>query len=103
MIIRIVKMTFQPEKVKAFQEIFDNSQALILAMRGCQHLELWRQTASGNILFTYSHWNSEADLDHYRYSELFKTTWARTKVLFSAKAEAWSVEQVTTAGEPDTE
>ena len=93
MIIRIVKMTFLPEKVNDFIEVFNESKQLIRAFEGCNHLELLNDVNSTNIFFTYSYRDTEEDLNNYRHSELFKSVWAKTKVLFAAKTEAWSVEQ----------
>jgi heme-degrading monooxygenase HmoA len=93
MIIRIVKMTFEPEKITTFLEVFNSSKKLIRNMKGCTHLELLNDINSSNIFFTYSYWQSEGDLNNYRDSELFSSVWSKTKILFSAKAEAWSVEQ----------
>lgn len=93
MIIRIVKMNFKPEKVNEFLKIFDESKELIRNMTGCSHLELLNDVNEKNIFFTYSYWNSESDLNNYRNSEVFASVWAKTKILFIAKAEAWSVEQ----------
>jgi heme-degrading monooxygenase HmoA len=55
-------------------------------------MELLRNIAAPNVLFTLSMWENELALDTYRQSELFKDTWAKTKVLFLEKAEAWSTE-----------
>jgi heme oxygenase (mycobilin-producing) len=93
MIIRIVKMTFMPEKVNEFLEIFNSSKQLIRNFEGCSHLELLNDINSPNIFFTYSYWQCETHLNNYRDSELFGSVWKKTKPLFSAKAEAWSVEQ----------
>ena len=93
MIIRIVKMTFMPEKVNEFLEIFNSSKQRIRNFEGCSHLELLNDINSPNIFFTYSYWQSETHLNNYRDSELFGSVWKRTKPLFSAKTEAWSVEQ----------
>lgn len=93
MIIRIVKMTFHPEKVNEFQQIFNESKELIRNMPGCTHLELLNDVNEKNIFFTYSYWESENDLNNYRKSDVFAKVWAKTKVLFSDKPEAWSVEQ----------
>lgn len=82
-------MTFQPDKTDDFIAIFEESKMKIRAMPGCKHLELWRRE---NIFFTYSMWESEDALNNYRHSELFKETWQRTKVLFSDKPEAWSLD-----------
>ena len=93
MIVRIVKMTFEQQKANEFLTIFNESKHLIRNMEGCSHLELLNDIHSPNIYFTYSYWDSDDDLNNYRNSELFNTVWAKTKVLFSAKAEAWSVKQ----------
>lgn len=93
MIIRIVKMTFQPNKVNEFLEIFNESKQLIRNMPGCTHLELLKDTNSPSIFFTYSYWDSENDLNYYRNSIVFSNVWTKTKVLFATKAEAWSVEK----------
>jgi heme-degrading monooxygenase HmoA len=91
MIKRIVKLTFQPEKLPDFFGIYDESHELIRAFPGCQHLELFQVIDQPNICFTYSFWDSPEALEAYRHSDLFKATWARTKVLFSDRPEAWSV------------
>jgi len=82
-----------PEKVTEFLSVFDASKQLIRNMPGCTHLELLNDINSPSIFFTYSYWNSENDLNKYRDSDLFKTVWSQTKILFDAKPEAWSVEQ----------
>ncbi|GJM35236.1 MAG: antibiotic biosynthesis monooxygenase [Saprospiraceae bacterium] len=91
MIKRIVKLTFRPEEIDNFLAIFETKKEAIRQFPGCQHLELWRNLEPDNIFFTYSYWDAEADLEAYRHSELFKTTWKATKVLFDGKPEAWSV------------
>jgi hypothetical protein len=91
MIKRIVRMTFQKEHISDFKQVFEESKKLIRAFEGCHHLELWQQTDQANVFFTYSMWESEDHLNQYRHSELFKTTWAKTKILFADKPAAWSV------------
>jgi quinol monooxygenase YgiN len=91
MIIRIVQMTFQKDQVNSFTELFEERKQTIRNFPGCLHLELWQDSLHENIFFTYSHWNSEANLDHYRFSEFFKDTWGKTKALFAEKPQAWSV------------
>jgi heme-degrading monooxygenase HmoA len=92
MIKRIVKMTFREDMVEAFIcEVFEHSKDHIRAFSGCRSMELLQKTDESNVLFTLSVWESEAALAAYRHSELFKTTWAKTKALFAEKAEAWSV------------
>lgn len=90
MITRIVKLTFLPDEVDTFVSIFNNSKVSIRNFPGCQYLELNREKDAGNIFFTYSIWESQEALESYRKSILFQETWAQTKILFAAKAEAWS-------------
>ena len=91
MIIRIVQMTFREDAVAGFTTLFHERKDTIRAFAGCTHLELWQDSKRPNVFFTYSHWDTEADLDHYRFSEFFKDTWGKTKALFAAPPQAWSV------------
>lgn len=91
MIVRIVQMTFRKECVKDFTDLFEDRKQTIRGFRGCTHLELWQDNTHPNIFFTYSMWDSQADLDHYRFSDFFKDTWGKTKALFVDKPQAWSV------------
>ena len=90
MIVRIVKMTFRPDCADHFLSIFEASKQKIRHFPGCQQLELWRATDDPNVFTTYSHWDEPASLEKYRQSDLFKTTWSKTRVLFAQKPEAWS-------------
>ena len=92
MITRLVKMTLQPEKVNEFLSFFDTIKHQINTYDGCQGVKLLQDKNNPNILFTYSYWNSEEDLNNYRYSELFAMVWPNTKKFFADKAEAWSTE-----------
>ena len=91
MIVRIVEMQFKPENVETFKALFEERKEKIRGFPGCRYLEMLQGTAGNNNVFsTYSHWDSEEDLENYRYSELFADTWKTTKVLFSARAKAIS-------------
>jgi quinol monooxygenase YgiN len=94
MFIRIVKMEFQPGKISEFLVNFDANKERIRAFEGCHFLELYQSKTTPEIFFTYSYWESEAALEMYRNSELFKAVWAKTKALFASKAQAWSVDRV---------
>ncbi len=96
MIVRIVQMTFRQEEVNTFTTLFNERKELIRHFAGCTHLELWQDKNTPNVFFTYSHWESETALDHYRFSDLFKDTWTKTKALFADKPKAWSVNSVVT-------
>ncbi|MCW3102909.1 MAG: antibiotic biosynthesis monooxygenase [Bacteroidetes bacterium] len=95
MIIRIVKMSFAPEKVNEFLQLFNASKHQIRNFKGCSHLELLNDATQQNIFFTYSHWENEAHLGEYRKSALFAGVWANTKILFNDKPLAWSLVQHT--------
>lgn len=90
MINRIVRMSFQPDKVEVFLKVFEDSKKNISSFQGCNSLKLLKDIHSENIYFTYSEWESENDLDVYRNSELFASTWSKTKILFNDKPLAWS-------------
>lgn len=95
MIKRIVKLTFREEAVSNFlNDVFEHSKERIRAFPGCRHMELLQNLNQPNVLFTLSYWDDEAALEAYRQSELFQSTWAKTKVLFAGKAEAWTVEVI---------
>lgn len=87
-------MTFKPEFVEDFKALFNSTKELIAAMPGCSHVELLQDADKPTTFFTYSLWENPSYLEAYRNSELFKGVWARTKVLFDAKPEAWSTETV---------
>ncbi len=91
MIVRIVKMTFAPEHVGRFQELFVGWKDRIRAFPGCRHLELLHDVADERVFFTYSHWEAEADLEAYRTSDVFSEVWPTVKPLFAAPTEAWTV------------
>ena len=92
--IRIVKMTFDPEKVNEFLANFEKVKHQIRAFEGVEHLELLNDKNNSNIYFTYSIWKDESYLETYRHSDLFKSVWTVTKPMFIKKAEAWSVDSL---------
>ena len=89
---RIVKLSFNPQQVEKFKNIFENSKEMIRGFDGCCHLKLLQDKNNTNIFFTYSRWENEDFLEKYRNSELFKITWKATKAMFNNKPEAWTVE-----------
>jgi len=93
MIVRIVKMTFSPEHVGAFQELFLGWKPRIRSFPGCRHLELLHDVDDPRVFFTYSHWDGPADLEAYRLSGVFAGVWPVVKGLFAEPAEAWTVDR----------
>lgn len=91
MIKRLVKMTFKPQNIEDFKHIFKDSKHHISKCKGCRGVELLQDTNNPCVFFTYSLWDTEIDLNNYRQSDLFNSIWAKTKVLFDARPEAWSL------------
>jgi heme-degrading monooxygenase HmoA len=87
-------MHFRINEDKKFLPIFETSKNQIRNFPGCQHLELLKDVRHEGVYFTISIWESEASLENYRNSDLFKSTWKQTKVLFETKAVAWSLSEV---------
>jgi quinol monooxygenase YgiN len=92
MIKRFVKMTFKPEHIQDFKMLFNSKKEFIAAMEGCSHVELLQDINNPNIFFTFSIWEDPKYLEAYRQSQLFEDVWAKTKVLFGDKPEAWSLQ-----------
>lgn len=96
MFIRIVKLSFHPEKVEAFLENFHQHKHSIRNFPGNTFLELYQDKSNKSVFFTYSIWENEEDLENYRNSELFNEVWTFTKALFNDKPQAWSVDRMAT-------
>ena len=94
MFIRIVKLTFKASKVELFLENFNKNKKEIRNFDGCRLLELYRDKNNSTIFFSYSYWETEVHLNAYRNSDFFQSVWINTKVLFSEKPMAWSVDKL---------
>jgi heme-degrading monooxygenase HmoA len=94
MFVRIVKLSFHEENIPAFLENFEEMKEKIRSAPGNRFLELYQDKNNKCIFFTYSYWETEADLENYRNSELFYDVWNFTKKLFNDKPEAWSVDKL---------
>jgi quinol monooxygenase YgiN len=90
MLVRTVRLTLAPDAVETFLSRFDESAPRIRAYPGCRHLELWRDADAPAVFTTLSHWDDADALDAYRESELFMSTWAAVKPLFSGRPRAHS-------------
>ena len=90
MLLRTVRMTFRPDRLADFLDLFRDARPRISAAPGCRHLELWQDARFPNVLTTFSRWDSAEALDAYRRSDLFRETWARTTPLFAAAPVAYS-------------
>jgi len=91
MITRIVKLTFEEDRIAEFLAFFDTIKHKVNTFPGCQGMKLYQDINSPTIVMTYSHWESEEDLDNYRNSDTFGAVWSKIKPWFAEKPEAWSV------------
>ncbi|MGS2726445.1 putative quinol monooxygenase [Psychroserpens sp. BH13MA-6] len=94
MFVRIVKMSFEPSNITTFLNNFEANKDAIRAFDGCEFLELYQDKEHSHVFFTYSYWQNESRLEAYRQSDLFRHIWSKTKPLFNAKPEAWSVDKL---------
>lgn len=91
MLIRIVRMEFDPAKVEDFKILFEEVKGKIAGFPGCHHVELRVDASLDNVFYTFSKWENEEALEAYRVSDLFVETWKRTKILFNGKPLAYSL------------
>ena len=92
MLIRIVRMEFQQDKVEDFLALFETVENKIATFPGCTHLQLCRDAKLTHVYYTFSRWESEERLDEYRNSPLFEGTWEKTKAMFAGKPLAYSLD-----------
>lgn len=91
MITRIVKLEFQEGKIKEFLAFFETIKHRVNEFPGCYGMKLYQDIDSPNVVMTYSHWQSQTELDNYRKSQTFGEVWPTIKPWFKEKPEAWSV------------
>jgi quinol monooxygenase YgiN len=87
-------MHFYPDQVEAFLSIFEQSKPAISCFPGCLSVELLQDASDSSVYYTYSQWIDADALEYYRQSFFFKETWAKTKILFASKAQAFSLKKM---------
>lgn len=93
MITRIVRMQLMPGKAKDFLQVFNEVNAQIRKSEGCISVRLLKDTDDPDTVITLSEWNTIQDLESYRASALFISTWRRVKPHFRAPALAFSMSE----------
>jgi quinol monooxygenase YgiN len=91
MLIRIVKLHFQDDRIEDFLEFFETVKNRINSFPGCLGMKLLRDINKPSVVMTYSHWEDQQALENYRLSETFGEIWPSIKPWFAEKPEAWSV------------
>jgi quinol monooxygenase YgiN len=84
---RLVRMSFQTDRISDFMEVFEDSKEKIRNFPGCLALNLIVDFEDSSIIYTSSIWRAFEDLENYRNSELFIQTWRKTKIHFKEKAQ----------------
>ena len=91
MLIRIVQLHFQEDKIDDFLTFFETVKEKVNGFPGCLGMKLLRDINTPTIVMTYSHWENETALENYRTSETFGQIWPKIKPWFAEKPQAWSV------------
>ena len=91
MIVRIVKLHFEPTKVSVFIDFFDQIKHIVNGFDGCYGMQLLQDKNNPGIVMTYSHWENENALENYRKSDAFGEIWPTIKPWFIEKPEAWTL------------
>ncbi len=92
MIVRIVQLHIKSAHVALARERVREVAPKVRNFAGCHYLEILFDIHHAGRVVTYSHWESEAALNKYRDSEVFKTFWTAVKPLFETNAVARSME-----------
>lgn len=84
---RLVRMSFEPDRIPDFMDVFETSKEKIRNFPGCIALNLIVDIEDSTVIYTSSIWRAVEDLENYRNSELFIQTWRKTKIHFKEKAQ----------------
>lgn len=84
-------MEFEEDRTDDFHQLFEEVKPRILKFPGCTEVQVCTDPDHSNVRYTLSHWDSNDSLNSYRNSAFFKTTWRKTKELFSGKPRAYSL------------
>lgn len=88
--VRIVKLTFKEEHFQDFLDHFEQVKNDINSFPGCKGMKLLKDKKKNGVVFTYSEWETDEDLENYRKSALFGGIWPKVKKWFDDKPYAWS-------------
>ncbi len=94
MLMRLVRMRFQPDKVDEFLALYAVARPMIIAQPGCHSVQLLRQSDDPASFATWSIWEDAEALAAYRSSDFFQQFWPHVKALFRQPPEAASFEVV---------
>jgi len=87
-------MKFREEEVDNFLNAFKSVEHHIRNFNGCKGLQLLQQTDDPLPFSLIACGIQKKAYITTVFSELFKNTWAKTRILFADKPEAWSLSEV---------
>jgi len=79
MIVRLVSLKIQLDKVEEFKQFFETIHDRIREAQGCLSLRVVADLEGLGEFFTVSEWESPAALEAYKNSAFFQETWPRVK------------------------
>lgn len=90
MIVRLVALKIQLDKVEEFKQFFGTIYDGIRAAQGCLSLRVVADLEGLGEFFTVSEWESAAALEAYKNTAFFRETWPRVKTFLRDKPWAQS-------------
>jgi hypothetical protein len=94
MILRVVKMVVDQNKIDIFNNFMSNLSTEKEGMDGCVHHDFFSNKQFRNVFYSYTIWESEKYLNKYRKSMLFKEVTTTLRSLCLSEPAAWTVENV---------
>lgn len=94
MILRIVKMEVDPQKLEIFELFMKNLSEEKAKLDGCVHHDFFCDKNYVNLFYSYTIWENLTYLKKYKKTPLFKEVVKTLKMLCSTEPSAWTVENL---------
>ncbi len=94
MILRVVKMKVDTNKVELFERFMNNLREEKLNLDGCLHFDYFHEKGNLNIYYSYTIWESDKHFRVYKKSDLFKEVTSTLNALCQIEPMAWTIENV---------
>ena len=94
MILRIVKMEVDPQKLEIFNHFMKNLNEEKVKLEGCVHHDHFPEKKFVNVYYSYTIWENVNYLKKYKKSPLFKEVVKTLKSLCMTEPYAWTVENI---------
>jgi quinol monooxygenase YgiN len=94
MILRVVKMKVEKNKVESFERFMNNLHDEKLRLQGCLHFDYFHEKDNLYAYYSYTIWENEKFFKAYKKSDLFKEVVSTLKALCQVEPQAWTIENV---------